>query len=103
MIPAWKKRDQQHAEFESLADWMGEQDWTVNVRDYTDEYEAYVREQPVELLAERIIESDWLAEHDRQVAERAWDEGFDSGHYVNDQEPRDCDCRVNPYREERES
>lgn len=21
----------------------------------------------------------WLAEHDRQVAERAWDEGFDAG------------------------
>lgn len=90
----WKKRDQQHEDFESLADWMGEQDWTVNVQDYTDEYETYVREQPVELLAERIIESDWLVEHDRQVAERAWDEGYEAaaefhegrekGHWEND-------------------
>lgn len=54
-------------EFESLADWMGEQDWTVNVRDYTDEYVTYVREQPVELLAERLMQSSWLAEHDAKV------------------------------------
>jgi hypothetical protein len=25
------------------------------------------------------IDTDWLAEHDRQVAEKAWDDGFDSG------------------------
>jgi hypothetical protein len=35
-----------------------------------------------------------------KVRAEAWDEGFDSGHYVNDQESRDCECRVNPYREE---
>lgn len=79
-------------DFESLADWMGEQDWTVNVRDYTDEYETYVREQPVDLLAERIIGSAWLAEHDRQVAERAWDEGYTRGNAHNG---RRDDC---PYR-----
>lgn len=29
------------------------------------------------------IESDWLAEHDRQVAERAWDEGRDNSQTEN--------------------
>lgn len=45
----------------------------------------------------------WLAEHDRLVAERAWDEGFDSGHYMSADESRDCDCRDNPYRNEQEN
>lgn len=38
----------------------------------------------------------WLAEHDRQVAERAWDEGYGS----------DEEChtpRRNPYRKEQEN
>lgn len=30
---------------------------------------------------------------------KVWDAGFDAGHYVNDEESRDCDCRHNPYRE----
>lgn len=30
-----------------------------------------------------------------------WDEGFDAGHYVEDWESRGCDCRKNPYREEK--
>lgn len=37
----------------------------------------------------------WL----QSVKAAAWDEGFDSGHYSADWESRDCDCRVNPYRE----
>ena len=53
-------------DFESLADWMGEQDWTHNVRDYTDEYTTHVR-GPVEHVAEAIITGSWLTEHDRQV------------------------------------
>lgn len=51
----------------------------------------------------------WLAEHDRQVAERAWDErdkarptytGPDSGHYEDCMGYEDCDCAQypNPYR-----
>lgn len=40
----------------------------------------------------------WLTEHDRQVAERAWDEGYNAGHYV-ETEKHECDCpRANPYR-----
>lgn len=38
----------------------------------------------------------WL----RAVKAEAWNEGFDSGHYVNDEESRDCDCRHNPYTKE---
>ena len=38
----------------------------------------------------------WL----QTVKAEAWDEGFDSGHYVNDDESRDCDCRNNPYTKE---
>lgn len=38
----------------------------------------------------------WL----RAVKAESWDEGFDSGHYVNDDESRDCDCRNNPYTKE---
>lgn len=37
----------------------------------------------------------WLNE----VQAKAFDEGFDQGHYVNDSEDRDCGCRENPYRE----
>lgn len=38
--------------------------------------------------------SRWLAEHDRQVAERAWDEGYSRGNAHNG---RRDDC---PYRKE---
>ena len=31
------------------------------------------------VLADKILGSRWLAEHDRQVAERAWDEGQRAG------------------------
>lgn len=34
------------------------------------------------------------------VKEKAWNEGFDSGHYVSDWESRNCDCRDNPYEQE---
>ncbi len=45
----------------------------------------------------------WLTEHDRQVAERAWDEGYNAGHYV-ETEKHECDCpRANPYRKEQEN
>lgn len=36
----------------------------------------------------------WLAEHDREVAEEAWDEGYRTGRIPNRQE------HVNPYRKE---
>ncbi|MBN6777416.1 hypothetical protein JRG19_02475 [Pseudoclavibacter alba] len=44
----------------------------------------------------------WLAEHDRQVASRAWDEGFDAGEQdAWDAADRpDHECARNPYREE---
>ena len=38
-------------------------------------------------LAEALLASDWLAEHDREVAAKAWAEGFD--------EPREC-CGLCP-------
>ncbi len=51
--------------------------------------------------AEKVIEDP--VEHDRQVAERAWDEGYNAGHY-GETEKHECDCpRANPYRKEQEN
>lgn len=48
----------------------------------------------------------WLAEHDRQVAERAWDEGFTRGFYAGQSYPDGTDASEpdidNPYRKEQE-
>lgn len=38
----------------------------------------------------------WL----QHVKAEAWNEGFESGHYVNEEESRDCGCRNNPYKKE---
>lgn len=38
-------------------------------------------------LAEALLASDWLAEHDRKVAAKAWEDGFE--------EPREC-CGLCP-------
>ena len=46
----------------------------------------------------------WLAEHDAQVAARAWDEGFTRGFYAAQVMPRDADASEstipNPYEQE---
>lgn len=43
----------------------------------------------------------WLAEHDRQTAEKAWDEGFDAGERdVLQHDTFDEPCIPNPYRKE---
>ena len=45
----------------------------------------------------------WLTEHDRQIAERAWNEGFDSGFYDGQVHPTNDACETviqNPYRKE---
>ncbi len=45
------------------------------------------------------IENRWLAEHDRQVAEKAWDEGYkDRGGVVIDIYGDVTETRENPYR-----
>ena len=45
------------------------------------------------------IENRWLAEHDRQVAENAWDEGYkDRGGVVIDIYGDVTETRENPYR-----
>ena len=45
------------------------------------------------------IENRWLAEHDRQVAEKAWDEGYkDRGGVVVDIYGDVTETRENPYR-----
>ena len=45
------------------------------------------------------IENRWLAEHDRQVAEGAWDEGYkDRGGVVVDIYGDVTETRENPYR-----
>ena len=47
------------------------------------------------------------AEHDRQVAERAWDEGFSRGFYAGQAYPDGADASEpdidNPYRKEQEN
>ena len=49
----------------------------------------------------------WLAEHDRQVAESAWDEGFSRGFYAGQSYPDGADASEpdidNPYRKEQEN
>ena len=54
-----------------------------------------------------LLTSDWLAEHDRQVAERAWDEGFTRGFYAGQSYPDGADASEpdidNPYHKEREN
>ena len=35
-------------------------------------------------IAEAVLASDWLAEHDRDVAARAWQEGYARGRYDKD-------------------
>ena len=51
--------------------------------------------------------TDALAEHDRQVAERAWDEGFTRGFYAGQAYPDGTDASEpdidNPYRKEQEN
>lgn len=52
------------------------------------------------VTADLLLTSDWLAEHDRQVAERAWDEGFDeaSDDLGRSQMMSDMGEGLNPYR-----
>ena len=49
----------------------------------------------------------WLFEHDRLVAERAWDEGFTRGFYAGQAYPDGTDASEpdidNPYRKEQEN
>lgn len=49
----------------------------------------------------------WLAEHDRVVAERAWDQGFTRGFYGGQAWPDGADASEpdidNPYRKEQEN
>jgi len=40
----------------------------------------------------------WLAARDAQVAERAWDEGFDRGFYSGQAMPSDADASESPVR-----
>lgn len=59
------------------------------------------------VTADLLLTSDWLAEHDRQVAERAWDEGFSRGFYAGQAYPDGTDASEpdidNPYRKEQEN
>lgn len=49
----------------------------------------------------------WLAEHDRVIAERAWDEGFTRGFYAGQSYPDGADASEpdidNPYCKEQEN
>ena len=44
--------------------------------------------------------SRWLAEHDRQIAEKAYQEGYSSGWYRGWDDDGDNCCPDNPYRKE---
>lgn len=55
----------------------------------------------IEHTTDAVLTSNWLAAHDREVAKRAWDEGFDAG----EKDAWDVDvtnekhvCTPNPYR-----
>lgn len=58
------------------------------------EYADYYPDEPEERRRRGEEFDAWL----QSVKAKAWDEGFDSGHYAADWESRDCDCRKNPYR-----
>ena len=55
-------------------------------------------------IADALLEAfPQLTEHDRQIAERAWNEGFDSGFYDGQVHPTSDACETviqNPYRKE---
>ncbi len=55
---------------DALADWLGGQLEAENVFDPTGEATTWI-DIAVEDLAGRILASDWLAKHDRQVAAKA--------------------------------
>ena len=63
-----------------------------SMSEYTDELARVIRRVDgthslgAGALAEAL--SAWVAEHDRQVAERAWDEGFTRGFYSGQAMPR---------------
>ena len=79
--------------------------------EYTDELARVIRRVDgthslgAGALAEAL--SAWVAEHDRQVAERAWDEGFSRGFYAGQSYPDGADASEpdidNPYRKEQEN
>ncbi|KAA8827203.1 hypothetical protein [Bifidobacterium myosotis] len=43
----------------------------------------------------------WLAEHDRQVAEKAYQEGYTSGWYRGWEDDGDHICHDNPFRKDK--
>ena len=48
-------------------------------------------------VAEELADALEAAGRDKREAQaEAWAEGFDAGHYTGD-EPRDCECKINPY------
>ncbi|WP_310962122.1 hypothetical protein [Nocardioides terrisoli] len=55
---------------ETLADWLGAQVESSNVVDPSDEQTTWIEVQ-VDDLADRLIASDWLAQHDAAVAAKA--------------------------------
>ena len=60
------------------------------------------------VVPDLVVQFDrWLVEHDRVVAERAWDEGFSRGFYAGQSYPDGADASEpdidNPYRKEQEN
>jgi len=54
----------------------------ANLRcDHLPERDPHLCECDVQVIAERILASDWLAERERAASEKAWDEGFTRGFY----------------------
>lgn len=80
---------------------MTEQEYTPTTDEVRERYAAaryYLDNE--DHLTESGREFDrWLAEHDRQVAERAWAKGFDSGYKEAGAGPHE-DFSMNPYRKE---
>ena len=73
---------------------------------YDPEYEYHRPDDPGYHYRNRAAYKCWLAEHDRQVAESAWDEGHlvHGEHYRHNGYCRDSGgcIAVNPYRKEQE-
>lgn len=62
-----------------------------------------MKREASEYRADAILSSGWLAEHDRQVAEKAWGEGADTALDFAKRNPDGVTLRLekpNPYRKE---
>lgn len=52
--------------------------------------------EEVRAAVSRGVGGDWFDRWYAETRRQAWDEGFDAGHYM-DNEPHECGCRDNPY------